>query len=372
MATYCVRKTGNDANSGLSPAAAKLTIQAAVNLATTAGDIVYVGAGSYRETVTLAASGTAGNVISIIGDYAGTQTGDAGVVRITGSDNDQTATRANCIVTSSRAYVTIEGFQLDACSSYAINGTGAGTDITLRRLVFNANGGTSNASLFCDGASQARWAISQCVFWGAQVNSPAIYFYHGSVVNDAAHTVTNCVMMGNAYGEGVRSTFIGGITITNCLIRGVSRGIRYDGGSAPSTAITVNNCILAGCVDNSFYAQTAGAVSENYNSVSQSAARSNVTTGANSNTRLHLMDTRPWFAMFYGGGIVSPVDMASYCSLVELNSGSGAPSTDLRGSSVKGSFREWGPLEYDSSLSVSGGSALGLPIVGSAIVRGCD
>lgn len=52
---------------------------------------------------------------------------------------------------------------------------------------------------------------------------------------------------------------------------------------------------------------------------------------------------------------VSPFDLASYSGLVELNSGTGVPSTDLRGTAVQGTYREWGPLEYDATLILSGG-----------------
>lgn len=81
---------------------------------------------------------------------------------------------------------------------------------------------------------------------------------------------------------------------------------------------------------------------------------------------------RWWHALCAGGTIVSPFDLASYSQLVELNSGTGAPSTDARGTAVKGTYREWGALEYDSTLGTSGGSTLGLPIIGSAIVRGAE
>ena len=69
MATYYVSATtGNDSNGGTTAAAAKATIGAGENLATTAGDIVYIAPGNYREQVTHGYGGTIGNRIYFIGD----------------------------------------------------------------------------------------------------------------------------------------------------------------------------------------------------------------------------------------------------------------------------------------------------------------
>jgi hypothetical protein len=69
MATYYVSiQNGNDGNSGTAVDQAKATFQAGVNLATNAGDVVYIGPGTYRERVVGVYSGIAGNYISFIGD----------------------------------------------------------------------------------------------------------------------------------------------------------------------------------------------------------------------------------------------------------------------------------------------------------------
>jgi hypothetical protein len=56
-ANYYVSKSGNDANSGLSAALAKLTIKAATDLATT-GDVVFISTGYYAEIVAVSNSMT--------------------------------------------------------------------------------------------------------------------------------------------------------------------------------------------------------------------------------------------------------------------------------------------------------------------------
>ena len=50
MATYYVSATtGNDSNDGSTAALAKATVGAGENLATSAGDVVYIAPGNYRE-----------------------------------------------------------------------------------------------------------------------------------------------------------------------------------------------------------------------------------------------------------------------------------------------------------------------------------
>ena len=111
MTTRYVGKGGSDSNNGLSWATRKLTLNGVEDTPVEAGDTVYVGAGTYRETLTCDVSGSSGSPISYIVDYAGSHTdGTGGVVRITGSNDDMTQTRADCIVASRKNYRTFRGF----------------------------------------------------------------------------------------------------------------------------------------------------------------------------------------------------------------------------------------------------------------------
>ena len=79
-ATRYVRKTGNDSNSGSSASSAWQTLNKAFTTLA-AGDVCYVGAGTYTEgTLTTTNSGTAANRIQLIADIGGANTGDAGTV----------------------------------------------------------------------------------------------------------------------------------------------------------------------------------------------------------------------------------------------------------------------------------------------------
>jgi hypothetical protein len=84
---FYVRQTiGNDANDGLSPQSAWLSLSKLEEVMA-AGDTAYVGPGLYREMVTVANSGTAEARITFVGDTTGQHTGDPpGTVMITGAD----------------------------------------------------------------------------------------------------------------------------------------------------------------------------------------------------------------------------------------------------------------------------------------------
>lgn len=75
MANIYVRKSGNDSNSGLTPALAKLTIAGAVSIATD-GDTIYFGAGLYEIDSQI----TSSYYMNFHGDITGEYTGDAGDV----------------------------------------------------------------------------------------------------------------------------------------------------------------------------------------------------------------------------------------------------------------------------------------------------
>src|SRR3989304_2901889 len=104
MTVYYVGPGGNDANNGLSWANRKLTLNGAEDVPVAAGDTVYVGPGGYR--------GGLG------------RGGGGGIVRITGSDNDQTATRANAISGVGRHYRPLRGFLLDTLTPGPFSFTG--------------------------------------------------------------------------------------------------------------------------------------------------------------------------------------------------------------------------------------------------------
>tara|TARA_Y100000361_G_C11153788_1_gene342859 strand:- start:763 stop:2397 length:1635 start_codon:yes stop_codon:yes gene_type:complete len=135
MATYYVSATtGADINNGLTVDGAKATIGAAENLATSAGDIVYIAPGTYREHVVHGYSGTAANRIYFIGDPDCEIFGNAvepGIVRITITGADglvEDEGTAYAVSSNGRDYITWKNVSLDggsaAVSSYSYSTDG--------------------------------------------------------------------------------------------------------------------------------------------------------------------------------------------------------------------------------------------------------
>lgn len=372
MATRYVGAGGNDANDGLSWANRKLTLNGAEDSPVAAGDTVYVGPGAYRETLTVDVSGTAGNPITYIGDYTGANTdGVGGVVRITGSNDDITATRTRCIhAAAARSYRTFRGFTLEMASQDSVLWTD-GSNVTFDKCVIMQTG-ANQVGLYFQGATQANHVVSNCFIEGIHPASYAMIFSHSSTVSDTGHVVSNCNVHASQYG--VVSIRVGGVTVKNCTIRtpgspgGGGSGVRVLTAVAVGQTVTVNNCIFWGC-GTALIATTTGEIVENYNALfGCSTNRSNVSTGANSNAYPCMPDRRGLHELLNGGTLVSEYDLSSYSPLVELNSGTGAPSTDMRGASQTGTHREWGPLEYNAALLTEGGAAIALSPIGAGII----
>ena len=98
---------------------------------------------------------------------------------------------------------------------------------------------------------------------------------------------------------------------------------------------------------------------EDYNNLfGNSTDRTNVAVGANSVAYAPLFDTRWFFEMVNGGTLLTPFDLASYSELIDVV-GTSPTTADMRGTTVQGAQREWGALEYDSSLDIEAGSGGG-------------
>ncbi|MBL4590892.1 MAG: right-handed parallel beta-helix repeat-containing protein [Phycisphaerales bacterium] len=130
--TFYVRTNGSDSEDGLTPQRAFATIQHAVNNCTEPGSIVYVGPGTYEESIEIgtgagsaAVSGTSDEPIQLIADAKGIWTlDDPGPVVIDGRSVDPIGIRL-----ASRDFWEIRGFALRNQVQYGINATSAGMSI---------------------------------------------------------------------------------------------------------------------------------------------------------------------------------------------------------------------------------------------------
>ena len=200
--TYYVSKSGSDSNSGLSAQAAWLTIGHAAATVTAAGSTVYVGAGTYHESVTFGNSGTASAPIVFNGQGVAIVDGTTGVpccttpaaVNTNNFLGDNTQGLFNIVGKSALInYVTVEGFTIQNYITSSKNEVPVG--------VLIAGGGTG------------------------------INLLNNTVKN----IQTTAGKSGNAYGIGVFGTSatplsvtVSGNTVTGCLT-GESETTTYNG-----------------------------------------------------------------------------------------------------------------------------------------------
>src|SRR3990167_6597518 len=239
MTTYYVGIGGNDGSAGTSWALRKLTLNGAEDIPVAAADTIYVGPGTYRELLTCDVSGTAGNPITYIGDYSGVNTdGVGGIVRITGSDNDQTATRANAILVNGFNYRTFSGLALDTTSEVGLSMISA-TNVIVDGCLIGVPGG-NGAGIALDGSGQSAGTIRNCFFFPGGTGYPSLTITWAATLSDTADLVENCVFWGG--WQGIMNNRVGGVTVKNSVFIGLRDGIRINNALAGGQALTVNNC----------------------------------------------------------------------------------------------------------------------------------
>lgn len=281
MTIRYVGSGGSDANSGLSWALRKLTLNGAEDSPVVAGDTVYIGPGTYRELLTLDVSGSSGNPITYIADVTGANTdGVGGAVRVTGSDNDQTATRANCVnAAAARIYRNFRGFQFDMTTGILLNAASNSGNWIVEDCILCCQSASSSAISFTGTGTAC--TVRRCLFYALKANG--IVFTHTSTVSNAGHVVENCIVFG-IQGRAVSSDRVGGITVRNLLVWGASNAVRVGTALAAGQTIAVNNCAFFGNIT-TLQATIAGEIVENYNSFFASGTDRTLTnTGANSDT----------------------------------------------------------------------------------------
>lgn len=348
---------GNDANSGLTWALRKATLNGVEDSPVAAGDTVYVGAGTYREQLTCDVSGTAGSPTTYIGDYDGSHTdGVGGVVRITGSDNDITATRTRGITSTSKDYRTFSGFHFDLTTQpNVLADTASNWSVEKCFFGMNNHGGIQFST-------SINMAIDNCYFNGGYRGAQqAINIFASTTQDDKNILITNSIFSNNYICITVART--GGVVIKNNLMMAGLRGVNVSVVPNAGQTITATNNIIYGFTGAGLYSASLGFLVEDYNSLFSNAAdRTNVAVGEHSNTYPPLFDSKWFFELASRNQkLVSPFDLSSASQLINV-AGTSPTTTDLRGQAVIGAQREWGALEYNPALSRAVGMSRGRTI----------
>lgn len=348
MATYYVGPGGNDANDGLSWANRFLTLNGAEDEPVAADDTVYVGPGVYRETLNLDVSGGAVTPITYIGDVTGEHTdGIGGVVRVTGSNNDQTRVRAACVLFGwpGKNYRIFRGFRFDMASNLAIDISGQATGWIFEDCVFTDN---AIAGIGTAGDNQADGIVRRCLFIGS--GQFGISFWDDDTIQDAEHLVENCIFTGFGHWQSsISITREDACTIRNCLFIGAYRAIQVT--VALVTGTIVNNCAFSNC-QYGLVGQAVGDIIENFNSFFNNGTdRTNTNTGAQSNIFPMLIDLP---VLHSGTGQISGYELPwwfgelSEWSPIRAITGTNEPGEDLRGliRPATAAKNSWGAIQF--------------------------
>ena len=341
---------GNDGNSGLTWALRKLTLNGVEDTPVVAGDDVYVGPGVYRELLTVDVSGGAGTEITYIADVTGENTdGIGGVVRITGSDNDQAPVRNFCIDANAKLYRTFRGFVLDMATQVEINAINVCTNWIMEDCWIEGwdSGGNLSCIYWNDSTS---CIVRRCVLWVPRAATGIKWNLGGAT--SVSSTIENCLFMIGQAATGISSNKGHTIAIENNLFFGGQAGVSVLGLGVGSVTVDNNAFMFMGT---GVFASILGELIEDFNTFYRCGTdRTNVNVGGDSQTYPVLLRARTQLA---GLGLPSQFLALSQWSPIRALADNGAgPADDLLGiaRAVTNGKRSWGAVQFVDSERETG------------------
>ncbi|MEL7472287.1 MAG: FG-GAP-like repeat-containing protein [Planctomycetota bacterium] len=238
--TRFVRATGDDSNSGASPASAWRTVSHAAQTVS-AGATVYVGAGVYAGAISPAQDGTTGARITLIADTTGVQTGDAGSV---------TLQHTGTVITTQRDAWTFRSFTIDAGGSGHVVEVDSATDVRFQMCTIqNASSSSGMGVRVINGGEVEllRVRIDDC--------RHAVRLDNGDA-QIVASLATN--IYGDAFVSQCSTCEL--TLISTTLVGGGDDGVDLVGGSA-----IVHNCIFSDVVDDGIARRNSSTVTHTHN-----------------------------------------------------------------------------------------------------------
>jgi len=218
MTTYYIRQwCGNDYNNGLSGSGAWKTLRNA-NMNMSAGDIVYIGSGSYylestdvERGIQPVNNGASGSRIEYVADRFGIYTEDSGEIKI-----------KNMVF--NKNYITTDGFHIDggAVSTFDINVGGAYIIIrncdTQRASCFGYNGfaGCNQGQIYNNIFGKGKNHTNSTIYF-YMLNNQTVYFYYNTVCG----TNTNIVSSGQCLSMASPNNALFDMYIKNNIFAGV-------------------------------------------------------------------------------------------------------------------------------------------------------
>lgn len=355
MTIYYVRTTGDDDNDGLSPAAAWATIGFALSAdGIASGDTVYIGAGVYREMITVAMTSATAETF-VIGDVDGSHTGDAGEVRLTNYLTDDTTAPSggNLIDLAGCDYLTFKNIVFffitpgyGTAVLYAYDSPSEHITCSNCAFVMGGAGNTTAQGIQCIGDvdAPAAWLIDRCWFLTISTTSP---FYVAPLSSetetyDFDFVVQNClfVSLGNdaiLYVEEGGDTYTYGpygIKFLNNICFSAVTTIK-NLMDAPTEITAYNNIIfhnseIGGRAALHVENETAGSILSDYNYILSNLPYFGVTPGAHDVSDGSIAPLVHFGQELIAGLMCRPLGMPTADSpLLGFGNAAGAPTVDL-------------------------------------------
>ncbi|MFT5291348.1 MAG: hypothetical protein ACI8QS_000659 [Planctomycetota bacterium] len=250
--TFFVRSTGNDSNLGDSPNRAWATIGFAASQVVP-GDNVFIGGGTYPESITVTRSGTIGDEIFFVADRTGVFTGVAGEVLVDGGGADHS------IRVNGASDLVFSGLVVTGATPAANAGGG-----------YSINGGATRISLLdtqAYGNDRGIWIdnATSVTVNGLIASNNSGGDGEGVSVRSASNvSITNAKIYNNSgYGLHVRSS-VTNVTVNVCTfyLNGDDH-VRADGGGSGNTGVVRNSILTMGLADGLDFAAGTGLTQRN-------------------------------------------------------------------------------------------------------------
>jgi hypothetical protein len=250
------------------------------------GDTVYIGAGIYRDAVTVGFTPTA--TTSIIGDVTGQFTGDAGEVRWTAMTSEFSgASSAVPLNLNTKNFLAFSNIVFQGGGGSAALSNLGGHDISFTDCAFFGYA-TIGITTTVNVASNMTFDRCYFCFWGSIAAGLTITMpTSASADYDVNILIRNCLILTHnagfiLTGSGANSFKGGGVDIRSCTVISSSNAVTVSGANV-STSIP---CTLYDslCV-NALVANTLGQLLEDYNYLAYNGTqRSNIAVGTHSLT----------------------------------------------------------------------------------------
>lgn len=315
MTAYYVRKTGSDSNNGLSPATAWATIAKALTTAggIASGDVVYIGAGTYRESVTGDIDFT--SMTLVVGDVSGKHTGDPGeVIWSAWTTSDVAAPSGWCFVATATRNIQFEDITFHCGNSGGVTHQEDADPYNLVFLRCNFIGGHNSPraiNIEQTTAHACNVYIDRCRFFMGKIRHLWNGVAGGADWDANVVVMSSFILAGDTSDDGaissarnVSNTFkAGGLKVVNCTIISGGQCVFIKNDSSTTIKGKIFNNVLMGLSAGVAVLQShsTSAQDEDYNLVVGTTPRTNVTAGSNSissvNQNLGLIDVGQAFGI---------------------------------------------------------------------------